>query len=260
MATGGGEGGREDGEEALFFVGLEVGVASGGIGAVKNGGESDENGVVQWRGEGGEGIGVDEKTAAIREEAVGESKVFESVAGGAAGSVGGEGVAEGVGAGDAGGERGGAAEEKVIEHVFRIGGEGAGEAVGGGIFGEEAADAVRGAGEAVVHRELVLEDEQGDDVAGRGEVAGGVEGGGEVGGTEGARGEVELAGVFAGESVAAVRGRAGVAGDIPAAPAVGEGRGVVDEIFAKTRRASPSAAVKKLREKRPGISRVGVLP
>ena len=222
----------------------EVGVAAGDVVAGEDGVEAGEDRLFQGWGEIFEGEGVDHVATAVFEEAVEELEVFETAAVGAFGGVGGEvGLEIGATFDAAVGEGGFVFEEEGVEDV---GGDVVDDAAGGADgFGEDGfaefflqallhvhgtEGGVIGFGEGVLSGGLVFEDHEGDDVALGDGVGFGVEEVGEVvevGAGGGVEGGVVVAVLEGG--VAAVAGGAVVAGDVPAAPAVGEGSGGVDE-------------------------------
>lgn len=241
------EAGEGVGDDVAYVGALgfgEVGVAAGDVVAGEDGVEAGDDGLFQGRGEIFEGERVDHVAAAVFEEAVEELEVFEAAAVGVLRSAGGEvGLEIGAAFDAAVGEGGFVFEEEGVEDV---GGDVVDDAAGGADgLGEDgfaefflqallhvhgAEGGVIGFGEGVLSGGLMFEDHEGDDVALGDGVGFGVEEVGEVG-KVGAWGGVEggvVVAVLEG-GVAAVAGGAVVAGDVPAAPAVGEGGGGVDE-------------------------------
>lgn len=222
----------------------EVGVVLGGILAGEDGIEPREDGLFQGRGEVFEGDGVDHVAAAVFEKAVEELEVLQAATVVAFRGVGGEVRLEIGAAFDAAiGEWGFVFEEEGVED---LGGDVVDDATGGadGFFEDGLAEfflqallhvhgakgGVIGFGEDVLCGALMFKDHKGDDVALGFGVGFGVKEMREVrevstrGGVEGG---IVVAVIECG--VAAMAGGAVVAGDVPAAPAIGERGGGVDK-------------------------------
>ena len=193
--------------------------------AGEDGAEAGEDAVAHDGRERIEGGGVDEEAARVFEKAGAEIEVAEGAAEVVARAGGGE-VADELGAAlDGCGERGFLGEKEAAEEGVGLRLEVADVAVHGGhLLGLEVQPR-----DVIVHVRLMLEDHEGDDVAAGRERFRRIEKRAEVGevaapaGLGGVAREVGVA-----DEIAPMRLRAVLSGDIPAGPAVGERRAVVD--------------------------------
>ena len=221
------------------FLGVEEDFEDGALGgkrylgvfggAVASGEDFEEPGIDFVAGGGGqlaEGVGVDEVAAGVFEEAGAEVEFTEGAAFAVFGAELGEGFGEVRIADDGGGKGNFLGEEEVADDAFDF----ALEVVEVAVLLEGDGGLVVQAGEEIVHVVLMLEDEEGDDVAGGCGIFLGVEEAAEVGEVAEVVGVLFLPGEGGlADEVAAVDLFAVFAGDVPAAPALGEGGAVGDE-------------------------------